>query len=194
MKKFKNTFVSLTAGLLMAGLTLTFNACTEQSPYEPVDNQAADSNSSLNKKAQGRESKIYPQSASMTLRYQSSQNQYGNGKMSTLNGSSFQVDNGSLTPPPGTPQGQKVTLTMAVDKDEATNELIFTFGPSGSQFNRGAELWFDWHELGSRNAKLFLIDADGNYIEKTPEYEDKRGHRFMVHVYHFSRYAVAWSN
>ena len=38
MKKTKNIFASLTTALLLAGLALNFNACSEQSPLQSSDN------------------------------------------------------------------------------------------------------------------------------------------------------------
>ena len=111
--------------------------------------------------------------------------------MKVNGGSTFHLDQGALTPPLGTPPGQRsVTLTMLVERDKFRDELIFTFGPSGCTFNPPAEVWFDWKDLHSENATLYYIDSDGNYIPQTADYVDSQGQRMKLFIDHFSRYAI----
>jgi hypothetical protein len=112
--------------------------------------------------------------------------------MSLPNGSMFQLSHGSLTPPPGTPSQQAVTLTMSCERDSAGKELLFTFGPSGSQFNPPAMVTLSWKDLNVEIPKLYYIDRDGNYIEQTPDDISVRGKWLRIYVHHFSRYAIAW--
>lgn len=113
--------------------------------------------------------------------------------MNVPGGSTFRLDNGALIPPPGTPYGDPVTITMLVEKIKGGKELLFTFSPSGCLFNPSLEVWFDWTDLNSNNANLFYIDSDGKYIEQGPESIDYQGHRMTLHIDHFSRYALAIS-
>ena len=111
--------------------------------------------------------------------------------MNVPGGSTFHLTQGSLTPPPGTPLGDDVTLTMLVEMDSSNNELVFTFGPSGSQFSPAAEIWFDYSDLGSTMATLYYIDSNGNHIPQQPDDVDLQGKRMKITVDHFSRYALA---
>jgi hypothetical protein len=209
MKKLK-TLQAIVGALLITGLTLSFTACSEQSPFE-----AATENQNVTLAKRTLETQIsyitvgeteaiitdsqYPQSASRTLYYQSDQGDYDyqghyeGGNMNVPGGSTFNIREGALTPPPGTPIGQEVTLTMLVEKDDLNNELIFSFGPSGCTFDPPAEVWFDYTDSGSRNVTLFYIDENGNYIPQEPARVDKKGQRMKLFIDHFSRYAFAWA-
>ena len=132
----------------------------------------------------------YPQSAERTLFYiHANKSGFQGGNMQVPNGSTLKIKQGALTPPPGWPL-TRITLTMVVEKDDAKNELIFTFGPAGCQFNPPAEVWFDWSDLGSSNATLYYIEDDGTYTEQEPEDVDMQGQRIKVYIDHFSRYAI----
>ena len=96
-----------------------------------------------------------------------------------------------MTPPPGTPERARVTLTMLVEKDKDRMELIFTFGPSGCQFSPAGEVWLDWKDLHSEEATLYYIDENGAYIPQTPDHVDKQGRRMKIYIDHFSRYALS---
>ncbi len=150
MKKIKSFVASLTTAVLLTGLAINFNACTEQSPLQPANNLAEnEAMSSLAKRGSN-----YPQSAERTLFYiHANKSGFQGGNMQVPNGSTLKIKQGALTPPPGWPL-TRITLTMVVEKDDAKNELIFTFGPAGCQFNPPAEVWFDWSDLGSSNATL----------------------------------------
>ena len=96
-----------------------------------------------------------------------------------------------MTPPVGTPNGADVTLTMLVERSEdGNNELIFTFGPHGSQFNPPVEITFNWEDLGSDTAILYYIDDNGNFIQQEPDQIDVQGKRMTLFLDHFSRYAI----
>ena len=184
MKKIKSFIASLTTAVLLTGLALNFNACTEQSPLASVEDDIQDS-VSLAKKSS------YPQSASFKFRYRNNINGYESGNVNVPGGSNLHINEGSLTPPPGTPFKEKVYITMLVEKDEVKNELIFTFGPSGSQFSPAAKVTFDWTDLGLESApNLYYIDENGNYIPQAPDNVDVQGRHITLSVDHFSRYAI----
>ena len=180
----KHSIQVIAAGLIALGLALNLGGCSKQSPMQSGDNEIA---GSLSKDV------IYPQSTSRTLSYVLSQGGYQGGNMQVPNGSTFHLQLNALTPPQGTTLGSDVTLTMLAEKDAARNQLLFSFGPSGCQFNPPAEVWFDWTDLGSKNAKLYYIDSDGVYHEQSPESVDFQGQRMSLRIDHFSRYAVAYS-
>ena len=185
------TALTITA-LLTAGITLNFSGCSKESPLSATANVEQEVPVLAKPGAGSANHQVYPQYSSVTLRYQEQQNKYMSGTMKVTNGSYLQVDASSLKPPADY-NGQDVTLNMVVEKDPSNGQLIYTFGISGCQFTPAAELWFDWHDLGSKKAKLFYIDENGEYIETEPQYEDKRGKKLMVRVKHFSRYALAHS-
>ena len=94
---------------------------------------------------------------------------YQGGFFTLPNGSKFDLAHGSLTPPPEFTWGDPVTVTMTVEIDTIKNELLFTFGPSGSSFSPPAAITFDWHDLGIEKAALYYIDSSGDYIKQAPE-------------------------
>lgn len=188
---------------LVLGVVLT--SCEKQAPFAPGAESGAQTITALSKgkaksgNAYGRVRKMeaaanYPQAASMTLTYIDSLGVYEGGTIRIPNGSMFHVYQGSLTPPNGLGNKKPVTVTMLAEKGQGADELIFTFGPSGSSFYPPAEIWMSWSEMGVNSApELFYIDADGNYIAQKPDAVDRKGKRFLLKVYHFSRYAVAHS-
>ncbi len=186
MKTLRSIIAPLTTLVFAAGLALNFNACTELSPLASVEDDVQDSGS-LAKHKRG----SYPQSASFTFLYQNNIKGYESGNVNVPGGSRLHINEGSLTPPPGTPFKQSVTITMLVEKDEVKNELIFTFGPSGCQFSPAAEVTFDWKDLGLESTpNLYYIDENGNYILQTPDNVDVQGNHITLFVDHFSRYAI----
>ena len=202
MKTIKKITRTLTTGLVVLGLTFSFNACSEQSPLSSTGIDASLSKRDArasdgfdNSSDSATKDTAYPQSASRTLFYQgdSGEGAYEGGTVNVPGGSTFHLMEGALTPPPGTPLGEAVTISMLVEKSAVGDEFIFTFGPHGSQFNPPAEVWFDWTGSGSKDATLFYIDDDGNYVEMQPDRVDRRGQRMLLRIPHFSRYAVAWS-
>ena len=135
----------------------------------------------------------YPQKSSVIVVWNKVEGCYESAKMEIVNGSVFKLKEGSLTPPPGTKDRKPVTLTMEMEFDQVKNELIFTFGPHGSQFSPRAEICLYWQELGINKAKLFYIDDDGNYIQQEPDQMDFKSKKMTLYVDHFSRYALAHS-
>ncbi len=195
MKKIKQT---LTTGLLLTALALSFNACTEESPFAPGDKK--DLPAALNKRPDRQADSLFltadntvdatTEQGSMTSRYSKRLDAYLGGRIALPQGSRFELSNGSLTPPAEL-YGQNVTLTMALVQDEVDNELLFEFGPHGSTFEPAATVWF--HYPGS-NPKLFYIEGDGTYTEQTPDEVDLVNGWIKLRINHFSRYALAWSN
>ncbi|KAA3618867.1 MAG: hypothetical protein DWQ05_05730 [Calditrichaeota bacterium] len=191
----------------MASIALLFAACNVNSPMNPnqdqqsietvaVDNVLGKSKTAekASKKSENK-GKVYdyPQFASRKLAYDQVEKHYAGGSMKAKNGASFKLQGGALTPPAGTPDGASVTIEMLIEKDEKTKELIFTFGPHGSQFNPPAEVWIDYSEIGNNGVNLYYISDDGNYIEQEPEAIDRKNKKMMLLIPHFSRYAIAHS-
>jgi hypothetical protein len=110
------------------------------------------------------------------------------------NRSSFEFQNGALNPPPDHPSGETVIITMMAEKDPLTNEIIFTFGPSGCTFDTPAEIWFNWSDLGYDTARLYYLGKDGTRIEELPDQIDVYNRMMCIRINHFSRYALAYSN
>ena len=205
MKRIKNIITSLTAAALLTGLALNFNACTEESPFAPAENDADASITTLAKKGNKdknqdqddnkdekndeNQSDGYAFSGSTTLKFENGV--YEGGKIKLGHGSKLTIAQNSLTPPPGTPAGADVTITM--DAELVNDELIFTFGPHGSQFDLPAQLRIEYGYFGADLPLLYYIE-NGNYIEQTPDHVDTLGKFMLLHFDHFSRYAVAWSN
>ena len=193
MKKSRNFIPSLTTAALVTGLALTFNACTEQSPLAPAENGADASITTLAKKShkdkKGHKDKNYAVSGSTTLKFK--KRAYKGGKIKLDQGSKLTIAKNSLTPPPGTPAGAKVTITMNVEL--VNGELIFTFGPHGCQFDPPAELRIDYGDLGVELPTLYYVE-NGEYVKQAPDHVDTKGKFMLLHFDHFSRYAVAWSN
>ncbi len=188
MKPVKKIVKTLTAAALLTGLTINFNACTEQSP---LSSQTENSVSVLAKgKPGGQESEYnYPLSTDLTFLYVNPNQGFQGGQLKVENGTTFSFKGGSLTPPSGSTD-DRIILSMEVDKDITKNELLFTFGPSGCQFNPSATIWFNYGDLGISAPKLYYIDSNGKYIEQSPEKIDYRGNKMLIRVDHFSRYAI----
>ena len=200
MRKITGTLVT---GLLLAGLTLNFNACTEQSPFSPAKNDVDAAITTLAKKGKKDKDKStdenkdenqdqndgYAFSGSTTLKFK--KGAYKGGKIKLRQGSMLTIPKNSLTPPPGTPAGANVTITMNVEL--VNSELIFTFGPHGCQFDPPAELRIDYGDLGVELPALYYIE-NGEYVKQSPDHIDTKGKFMLLRFDHFSRYAVAWSN
>jgi hypothetical protein len=143
----------------------------------------------------------YPQYACKTFSYDVDNDYYEGGNVIVPNGTTFHIDNGSLTPPPGFPIGEDVTISMLAEKDSVRNELIFTFYPSGCEFSPKARIWFHYSDLDSNLVQLFLLQkASGDspdklyqYVPMEPDDVDLLGKRILLKVSHFSRYALAVS-
>ena len=194
----------------MATTLLLTAACSKDSPLMPVtENQQAASlaktsknlrispemtlSSDLEPTASVSESDAYPQFTSDFVKLFKPLNQYQGKWMTLPNGTSFHVGGGALTPPGSIPFGDPVEITIQVDKDTVNNELIFTFGPAGCQFEPYAEITLSWKDLDIDIPALYYIDHDGQYIEQTPEQIDVFGKWMTIYVPHFSRYAIAHS-
>jgi len=188
MKTFRKITGTFFTGLLLTGLTLNFNACSEQSPLGSTS--IKNPQTVLNKvsKNESEETLDTTEQGSMLSRYYKKWDEYQGGKIILSHGSQFELFYGSLTPPAEL-QGQSVTLTMTAVQT-ASNELLFEFGPHGSQFDPPATVWF--HYTGS-NPKLYYVQEDGSYIEQQPDEVDSKNQWLMLKINHFSRYALAWS-
>jgi len=196
MKEIRHSIRSFLKAATLALIAISINACNETSPFEAEEEAPITALEKMNALACPRTPAVdegYPQSASMTINYFRARKCYRGGAMSLPNGSMFQLTYGSLTPPAGTSPHAPVTLTMACERDSAGKELLFTFGPSGSQFSPGAKVTLSWKDLNMEIPKLYYVDHKGNYVEQTPDDIDVKGKWLVIHVHHFSRYALAWS-
>jgi len=185
---------SITIKTFFILIVLNFLGCENQmtAPYDDEVSLPYDDEISLYKGSNNRpnDQSAYPQSGSWTVSYKENTGGYQGGNLNIPNGSSFQIENGSLTAPSYMPFGADVTITMEAELRKGGKELVFTFGPSGCQFSPAAEIWFDWTELRTTNPKLYYIESNGNYVEQTADYIDISNNRMMIKVDHFSRYAV----
>ncbi len=210
----KKSFIKLTRQLVTVGLPgifMVITACSTDSPMKPQDENAFSSGNmalSVNDQFLAKNNKTknttpppatlkktgdYPQFASRDLHYDEVENGYPGGMVNVPGGTKFKLQSGALTPPPGTPAGSTVTITMLVEKDTVNNELIFTFSPHGSQFLPAAEAWIDYTDLGVNNVKAYYINDDGSYTPLKPVLEDRKNKKMMLLIPHFSRYAIAHS-
>ena len=79
------------------------------------------------------------------------------------------------------------------EKNTESNELVFSFGPSGCQFSPAAQVKLSWKDLDIEMPTLYYIDNNGEYIEQQPADISTRGSWMLINIHHFSRYAFAWA-
>ncbi len=197
---FKDTWQAVayaTTLVMLAG-------CAEEAPLQyssdptigggPVTQAAtAARDSSDNRRARAKR-RSFDRVVSRDFIFQPSEGYYGGGTLKVGgHGSHFHVFDNSLTPPPNVAMGDTVTIIMAVEHDREKNELQFTFGPHGSQFDPPARIKIDYRVLGIDDPTLFYIDENGNYLEQTPDHINLQKKFMLLDVDHFSRYAVAWA-
>jgi hypothetical protein len=180
----RNIFPTLLIIAVFITVLRNFNACSEQAPLQPVSGETVDL--SLAKPAAG----AYPQYAERNIKCNPSSDIYQGGNVQVNGGSSFHLEVGALTPPPGAVFGDDVKITMLVERDKFRTQLLFTFGPSGCTFDPPAEVTFDWRDLHSKKVVLYYIDEAGNYVPQSPEVVDLQNNKMTIHVSHFSRYAI----
>lgn len=217
MKKYKKVMMIAATILFLFTFTFHFNGCSKDNPLSPTISDApsgqmmslAKSNGNQNgiqkatdtgraygKKKQQEKLNSYPQYAHKTLTFDIEAGAYTGGTMRVDNGTLFHVNGASFTPPEGTPAGESVTITMKVEKigREKDEQLIFTFGPSGSNFAPAGVIRMNWKDLsGTKPPNFYYIDDAGNYILQRPDYVDKKRKNTYAHIEHFSRYALAHS-
>jgi hypothetical protein len=190
--------------LLIAFLLLIAIGCSNEyknSVIGPVAGPAIENNNATGNNV---EYKIdpdgaYPQFASRTF-YNISGQGYNGGMMVVPGGTHFMLWNRALTPPPNPvniliPDNTRgVTITMLVEKVETDygDELVFTFGPHGCQFDPPAEVIFDWTDLNIQLADLFYLE-EGKHIPQDPNSVDINNKRMTLYISHFSRYALGVS-
>ncbi len=165
MKPVKKIISTLTAAAFLTGLAINFNPCTKQSPLSSDDNETNVSITALGKKGgQGKagdeESEYnYPLFTDLTF-LANSKGSFQGGQLKVENGTTFSFKSGSLTPPSGWTD-DRIILSMEVERDDDDNEMLFTFGPSGCQFNPSATIWFNYGDLGISAPKLYYVDSEG---------------------------------
>lgn len=182
-----NTFRILT--IIIVAFAFIFVACETQSPFEAEGQSGLEYNPTA--KFDAKPVPGYPMYDDQVFRCYGKK--YTGGTLMLDNGSIFIVEKFSLTPPPGTPQGDKVKITWLAEFDETTGELTYTFGPSGCKFDPPAKVKLDYSKLniGLDIPQLFLIDKDGNYLEEYPENVDIQNKKVTLYIDHFSRYALS---
>lgn len=179
----------LTAIGLVFAVTMNFNGCTEKSPLSSDQTDSSTVVLSKGKPSGGGEVN-YPLYGSHVYRFWSAHNIYRGGTLNMADGSFFQLVKDALTPPSDIPRGEDVTITMTTERHPVKNELIFTFGPSGSQFQPSGKVYLNYKTLGIEIPKFYYIDENGNYIEQTPDDIDVTNRSLILYVDHFSRYAI----
>jgi hypothetical protein len=194
MKSFKRN-ESWKKVLSIIILLLVLVGCESQSPLSSIntgsDNPVFSKISGVQERRKPIDPTIpYPQFASHTFKINQRQKCYERGTFSLPNNTEFRIEKGALAPPPEIPWKSEVTVTMRCDKDPIKNELIFTFGPSGCQFNPAAKVTMHFQDVPLTNPTLFYIDENGNYIEQTPDEIDLIGKNMILNIPHFSRYAI----
>jgi len=133
----------------------------------------------------------YPMSVAFQVDYHKKQKEYMNDGATLKNGSIISLPYAALTPPEGYRIGEPVTITF--NADTLNGEMIYSFGPSGCQFDPPLKVVMNYKDLiGNGDAKLFYIAENGEYIEQQPNEADLFNKWMTIYVHHFSRYAVAY--
>jgi hypothetical protein len=199
MELFRNIKTACLALLAFSLITLNFNGCNQDTPLNVIQDDSDSHSGTLGKRTKRISTSTttsgnYPQLGSCEVKYFPNWSAYNGGLINIPNGSQFSFLYGALTPPASQGMGNKVTINMQVDKYEPDQQLIFTFGPSGCQFDPVATIWLSWSDLTCGGVpNLYLIDENGNYHPQLPEEVDLVGKRLRIGIHHFSRYAVAFS-
>lgn len=161
-----------------------------------IETESGNSFSSLDMKKKKDNPQIdWPVTGSVTIGYNTGLDQYKGGKITfgQNNKSKLTVERNSLIPPPGTPWGEPVTITMVMDYDSVNQEIQVHFEPHGCQFTIPAQLKIDYRFLDIDIPVLYYIDEDENYIEQQPDQIKANKKWLKIYMNHFSRYAVAHS-
>ncbi len=206
MKHFHKIYRQ-TAALLILAFLAAIAGCSEEDavtsfkpekPLTPPDIESQSVKRKIDRETvsgpQSSKEAVYPQAVSCTVTYCDKKNIYAGSAFQLPSGSSFEFTNGAMIPPPDHPCGEPVTVTMMAEKDPATNELIFSFGPSGCTFDPPAEVWFNWSDLASPNAILYYLNEDDTRVEHLPDQIDVCNKHMCIYIDHFSRYVLAYSN
>jgi branched-subunit amino acid aminotransferase/4-amino-4-deoxychorismate lyase len=145
MKTIRIITQSTITALVLAGVALNFNACSEQSPLasQGVNEEAVTLSKRPTLRATANDvetdntSGTTTETGSLTPKYFKKWGEYNGGRIILSQGSQFELLYGSLNPPDDL-KGKNVTLTMTVVQDHANNDLLFEFGPHGSTFEPAA--------------------------------------------------------
>jgi hypothetical protein len=184
--------------MVFSMLVLNFMGCNQDTAMNAFQDESDMNSGILEKKIKTSSTTTptgdYPQHGSCDVKFFPNWGAYNGGLINIPNGSQFSFLYGALTPPSSYNMGTKVTIDMKVELDGLNQELVYTFGPSGCQFDPAADIWLSWKDLsGSGIPNLYLIDDNGNYHLQTPAEIDVNGKTLRIRIPHFSRYAVAFS-
>jgi hypothetical protein len=193
MKRIKNWILFF---LILCLTVMLLNNCSKDAPFESRRYASGDFNDRLikNEPDNGNSAFENTMSYSAIAYFSKIFNHYSGTALGRVDSSVITICPSSLTPPSEESWGKNVTITMMIDRDTVKNLLLFTFGPSGCSFEPAADLWISWKALGTKNATLYYIDENNNYIEQEPVEVDYLGKRIKMKIHHFSRYAVAYSD
>ncbi len=204
MKALRQFSKVMTIAIFSAALV--FSGCSQNDPVSPMSDTGiainrlnkgnGKGNGNVNNNGVSNDASVqYPVYESKTFRYVSGIGGYRGGEIlfGEDDRSKFKLEDNALTPPPGTPVGADVTITVEIDYDSTRNEFIFTFGPHGCQFSPRAEIRLDFRNMDVEVPTLYYIDDDGNYIQQQPDQIDVNKRWMFIKVDHFSRYALAHS-
>lgn len=195
MKKLRILSTSLSAVVLFTGLALSFNACTQQSPFEP-DNSHETAMATLVKKGKDtkKKQKIKVLKAGDHGSFFKSKN------IKAKKGGSIQIGDKisgkSKIIFKKNDLNADATISFAWQVDgKMIGDVVFS--PHGIRFNTPVEL-----ELSYKAAKLDNVNEDKlaiyYYNDNLHEWEfvggelDKKKKIIRGHLKHFSRYAVGW--
>ncbi|MBD3223385.1 MAG: hypothetical protein GF313_01545 [Caldithrix sp.] len=178
--------------LLISVLSLTtlilFFSCEHNPPFDPSESTINDGNVSNGIYDSGANFDLF---ASHTFSYWNTENGYFGGRFNLASGHEIWVEDLALTPPEGTPVGEDIVISAECSRSAGENELVYTFGPSGSQFSPPLKIQLDRAKYDIDNANLFLIDEEGNYIEQDEDDINYDDEYLNISIHHFSRYAVS---
>jgi len=188
--------IMLTTNFMTILIMLIFiGGCSQEAPVQISENEAGNRDLVLMKRSvEALKTTTIIQSASGTVYFKESLNNYTGMGFGHPSGSSFILQPESLTPPQEIPWGDPVTITMTVEKDLLNGTLIYTFEPSGCLFEPAATLWISWSDLGTETANLYSVQKNDRFVKETADEIDYEGKKFKVLISHFSRYAVAYSD
>ena len=179
MKNFKNTIATLTAAVLLTGLALNFNACTEQSPLSP---EPSEGGFEILQVRHPRLMKAFQQS------------KWIDGAGGTISvGDKKHGESKIVIPEAAVGQGVLITFSW-----ESTDLLVANFSPHGMTFDKPVRVELSYKDadltgVNEDSLKIYYNNENTGVWELVGEQVDKTKKVVVGHTNHFSRYALAWS-